>query len=365
MVDPRIEKLAKLCVHYSVAVKPNEKVLIQGADSAFPLIHEIYKECLLCDAYPTVYAKLEVDYTFYKYAKDHQLTFVSPFQKFVIENMDVSIGLFCEPNPKRLSDIDPAKIRKSQASQSELMQLFYKRVQEGKLRWTGLPYPTSSQAQEAAMSLQEYEDFVYSSCMVDRENPVAEWKKVHEQQKKICEYLNKASEIHVVGEDTDLTFNVEGRKWINCSGQENMPDGEVFTGPVENSANGTIRFTYPGIVSGREVEDIKLTFKHGKIVKASASKGNDFLQQMLRIEGADRIGETAIGTNYGITRFTKNMLFDEKMGGTIHMALGNAYPESGGKNRSAVHWDILKDMKKNGEICADDKIFYKKGEFLI
>jgi aminopeptidase len=201
--------------------------------------------------------------------------------------------------------------------------------------------------------------------MVDRENPVEDWKKVHEQQQRICEHLDKTREIRVVGEDTDLTLSVEDRKWINCSGKENMPDGEVFTGPVENSANGTIRFTYPGIVSGREVEDIKLTFKDGKVVGASASKGNDFLQQTLKIEGADRIGETAIGTNCGITRFTKNMLFDEKMGGTIHMALGNSYPESGGKNRSAIHWDILKDMKKDGEIYADDKIFYKKGKLLI
>jgi aminopeptidase len=365
MVDPRIENLAKLCVHYSVAVKPKENVLIQGSEQAFPLIHEIYKECLLCDAYPTIHANLDVDYTFYKYAKDHQLTFVSPFQKFAAENMDVGIEMFCEPNPKRLSDIDPTRIRKNRASRSELMQIFFKRVEEGKLRWTGLPYPISSQAQEAAMSLPEYEDFVYSSCMVDRENPVVEWKKVHEQQQKICEYLDKTSEIHLVGEDTDLTFSVRNRKWINCSGKENMPDGEVFTGPVENSANGTIRFTYPGIVSGREVEDIELTFKDGKVVQASASKGNDYLQQTLKIEGADRVGETAIGTNYGITRFTKNMLFDEKMGGTIHMALGNAYPESGGKNRSAIHWDILKNMKKDGEIYADGKIFYKKGKFLI
>ena len=365
MVDPRIAKLARLCVHYSVAVRPRENVLIQGSEQAFPLMHEIYKECLLCDAYPRIHANLDIDYTFYKYAKDHQLKFVSPFHKFAAENMDVSIETFCEPNPKRLSGIDPARIRDSRASRSELMQIFFNRVEQGKLRWACLPYPISSQAQEAAMSLSEYEDFVYSSCMVDKENPVAEWKKLHEQQQKICEYLDKTSQIHMVGEDTDLTFSVKDRKWIDCSGKENMPDGEIFTGPVENSANGTIRFTYPGIVSGREVEDIKLTFKDGKVVQASASKGNDYLQQTLKIEGADRIGEAAIGTNYGISRFTKSMLFDEKMGGTIHIALGLSYPESGGKNRSAIHWDILKDMKNEGEICADGIAFYKRGKFLI
>ena len=365
MVDPRIGKLAKLCVHYSVVVKSREKVFIQGSESAFPLINEIYKECLLSDAYPLIMANLDVQYTFYKYAKEHQLKFVSPFQKFIVENIDVRIGIFCEPNPKRLTNIAPSRIKKHAASRRELSEIFHKRVAQGKLKWTVLPYPINAQAQEASMSLAEYEDFVYSSCLVDREDPIAEWKKIHKQHEKFCEFLNRASEIHIVGEDTNLAFNVKGRKWINCSGKENMPDGEVFTGPIENSANGTIRFTFPGIFSGREVEDITLTFKDGKVVKASAAKGDELLQQLLKIEGADRIGEAAIGTNYGITRFTKNMLFDEKMGGTIHIALGNSYPESGGLNKSAIHWDILKDMKKDGEIYADGKLFYKNGKFLI
>jgi aminopeptidase len=365
MVDYRIERLAKLCIHYSVDVKPREKVLIQGSELAFPLINEIYRECLLSDAYPTVHAHLDTQYTFFKYAKEHQLKFVSPFEKFMVENTDVRIGIHCETNPKRLTSIDPAKMRMHSASRREVTEIFYRRVAEGKLRWTALPYPSNGQAQEAEMSLAEYEDFVYGSCLVDKEDPIAEWKRIHRQQEKICEFLNQASEMRVVGEDTDLTFNAKGRSWINCDGKENMPDGEVFTAPIENSANGTIRFTFPGIVAGREVEDIMLTFKDGKVVKASAAKGDDFLQQILKIEGADHIGEAAIGTNYGITKFTKDMLFDEKMGGTIHIALGNSYPESGGLNKSTVHWDILKDMKKNGEIYADGKLFHKNGNFLI
>ncbi|MGA3193049.1 MAG: aminopeptidase [Candidatus Bathyarchaeia archaeon] len=365
MVDQRIEKLATLCVKYSVDVKPDELVLIQGSEQAFPLINEIFKECLISGAHPTILANLDTQYTFFKYAKEHQLKFVSPIQKFTMENIDVRISIFCEPSPRGLSTVDPVKIRTRMASGKELQEIFYRRIAEGKLRWTGLPYPINAQAQEGGMAMSEYEDFVYSSCLVGKEDPIAEWKKVHQGQQKICEFLDQTSEIRVVGEDTDLTFKAEGRKWINCSGKENMPDGEVFTGPVENSANGTIRFTFPGIFSGREIEDIRLTFKDGRVVKASAAKGDDFLQQTLKIEGADRLGETAIGTNYGITRFTKNMLFDEKMGGTVHMALGNSYPESGGKNRSAIHWDILKDMKKDGEIYADDKLFYKNGKFLI
>ncbi len=364
MVDPRIEKLAKLCVHYSVDVKPKEQVVIQGSSTAAPLIIEIYKECLSSDSYPLIMPYLGADYLFFRHAKEHQLKFVSPVHRFIYENIDVRIHVLCETNPKKLSNIDPAKIKVHRASRRELSEIFYKRVAEGKLRWTLLPYPITSQAQEAAMSLEEYEDFVYSSCFVDKADPIAEWKKISRRQAKICEFLNKVDEIHVIGEDTDLTLNVKGRKWINSDGKKNMPSGEVFTAPVENSAEGKIRFTYPGIYSGREVEDITLTFKDGKVVKASAAKGDELLQQILEIDDADRIGEIAIGTNYGITKFSKIMLFDEKMGGTIHMALGNSYPEAGGLNKSAIHWDILKDMKKVGEIFADDKLFYKNGKFL-
>ena len=365
MVDKRIEKLAKLCVHYSVEVKPKEKVLIVGTELAFPLINEFYKECLLSDAYPMIMPHLDVDYTFLKYAKEHQLTYVSPFDRFLIENIDVQIGIFCDPSPKGLTSIDPDIMRRRAASRRELAEIRMKREAEGKFRWTGFPYPINAQAQEAAMALSEYEDFVYSSCFVDREDPIAEWKKVRKEQEKTCNFLNHASDIHFVGEGTDLTLSTKGRKWINCCGEKNMPDGEVFTGPIENSTNGTVRFTYPGLYAGREVEDIKLTFKDGKVVKASAAEGEELLKELLKVENADRLGEVAIGTNYGITRFTKNMLFDEKMGGTIHMALGLAIPESGGLNRSAIHWDILKDMRKDGEIYADGKLFYKNGKFLI
>lgn len=365
MVDQRIESLAKLCVHYSVDVKPKEKVVIRGSTAAAPLIAEIYKECLLSDAYPWILPSLYIDYVFFKHAKDHQLKFVSPFDRFMYENMDVSISIFCEPNPKRLSNVDPSILKTFSASRSELLGIFHDREGKGKLRWTGCPFPINDQAQEAAMSFVEYEDFVYNSCLLDKKDPVAEWKRVHENQQKICDYLDTVENLHVVGEDTDLTLDVKGRKWVNASGQKNMPDGEVFTGPIETSLQGQVRFTYPGVYMGREVEDILLKFKDGTLVEASARKGEDLLKELIKIDGADHIGEFAIGTNYGITRFTKSMLFDEKMGGTIHMALGNGYPDTGSLNRSAIHWDILKDMKKDGEIYADGKLFYKNGKFLI
>ncbi len=364
MFDERTDKLAKLCVHYSVDVKPKEKVVIRGSAQAAPLITEIYKHCLLRDAYPWIQPSLYIDYFFFKHAKKHQLEFVSPFDKFITENMDVSISILCDPNPKRLTNIDSTLVKTFQASRSELVETFHKRVAEGKLRWTLLPFPITDQAQEAAMSLVEYEDFVYESCLVNKKDPIAEWRKIHKEQEKICNFLNKSNKIRIVGEDTDLTFSVKGREWINCSGDKNMPDGEIFTGPVENSVNGKIRFTYPGIYMGKEVEDISLAFKNGKVTKATAEKGQDLLKEILKIKGADHLGEAAIGTNYGITKFTKGMLFDEKMGGTIHFALGSGYPQSGSKNKSAIHWDILKDMKKKAEIYVDSELFYKNGKFL-
>jgi aminopeptidase len=367
MVDARIEKLAKLCVQYCVAVKPKDKVLIEGRDLAHPLINEIYKECLLSDADPLVLPQLDIEYTFYNYAKKHQLRqdFAHSIYNFIFKKIDAYIAVSCNPNPRHLTGVDPTKIALRQASWKDWVELFMKREASGELSWTVLPYPISADAQEASMALQEYEDFVYKSCLVDKEDPVKEWKRIRASQERICKCLNSANEIKIAGEDTELAFSVKGRKWMNVAGRANMPGGEVFTAPVEDSANGTVRFSYPGIYSGKEVEDIALTFKDGKVTKARAAKGNELLQEILKIEGADRIGEAAIGTNYGITRFTKNMLFDEKMGGTIHMALGASYPETGGLNKSAVHWDLLKDMKKDGEIRADGKLIYKKGKFLI
>lgn len=346
-------------------MQPEENVLIQGSDEASPLIKELYKECLLADAYPRVLADLDLQYLFYQNAREHQLQYVSPFDKFLVEKADVMIGIFCEPNPKGLSNVNPEKIRKHQAARSGLVEILFKREAEGKFRWGGLPYPIVAQAQEGNMALPEYEDFVYNSCLVDREDPVVEWKRIRMEQERLCSFLDKVENIRMVGEDTDLTYSVKGRKWINCCGEKNMPDGEVFTAPIEDSVNGTIRFTFPGVFHGREIEDISLTFKAGKVVEASAVKGEELLKELLKIEGADRLGEAAIGTNYEITRFTKNMLFDEKMGGTIHMALGlNPIPQTGGLNKSALHWDILKDMKKGGEIYADGKLFYKNGKFI-
>lgn len=216
------------------------------------------------------------------------------------------------------------------------------------------------------MSLMEYEEFVYKACFLDKEDPVAAWRELSRNQEKVVSFLQGKSELHILGEDTDLTVSVKGRTWVNSDGRRNFPSGEVFTSPVETSAEGRIRFTYPGIYMGKEVEDITLTFEKGQAVEASAQKGDDLLQEMLNTdEGARRLGEVAIGTNYGITQFTKNILFDEKIGGTMHLAVGRSLPDAGGQNNSAIHWDLIKDMKRDSQIYADGELFYENGVFVF
>jgi aminopeptidase len=216
------------------------------------------------------------------------------------------------------------------------------------------------------MSLREFEDFVYNGCLVHEPDPIKAWKKISREQQRVVDRLNKARRIHVVGPDTDLKLEVTGRKWENCDGHENFPDGEIFTGPIEDSVNGHIRYSYPACAYGREAEDVRLWFKDGKVVKATAAKNEEFLLKMLKTDkGARYVGEFAFGTNYGIQRFTKNTLFDEKIGGTIHLALGKGYPESGSKNNSAIHWDMVCDLRKGGEVRVDGTLFLKDGKILI
>jgi len=361
-----IKKLAQVLTGYSVDIRKGHEVFVNSNVVGMPLVEEIYAEVIKKGGNPIVELSSErLQDIFMFNASEEQLTHISPLERFIFENMDIYISVFSDANTKHFTNVSAERLKKRSASRRPLTETFIKRESEGKLQWTLSAYPTDAMAQEAQMSYAEYERFVFSSCLVDRENPIDEWKKISKNQEHIADFLNKAKIVRFTGEDTDLTVRTEGRKWINCDGKKNMPDGEVFTGPIEDSAEGKIRFTYPGIYQGKEVEDIRLFFEKGKVIRAEASKGEDLLNQMIAAdEGASRIGEISVGTNPGITRFTKNMLFDEKMGGTMHLALGFSIPESGGKIISAIHWDILKDMK-NGEIYADDVLFFKDGKFLI
>ncbi|MBM3450884.1 MAG: aminopeptidase [Armatimonadetes bacterium] len=366
-MDPRIEKLANVLVQYSLEVKPGQLVRISGNAVAQPLILAAYRAVLRDGAHPVVRATVDgLDEAFYREANEEQLRFVPELQRKEIEAVDATLGIWAETNTRALTSVDPARRRIRGDATRPLSQRLLARAAEGTLRWVGTQYPTHAHAQEADMSLDEYANFVYGAGHLDDPDPIATWRRIHAEQERIVARLNQCRELRVVGPDTDLTVSVAGRTWINCAGDSNFPDGEVFTAPDETSTRGHIRFSFPAIYGGREVSDVRLVFESGRVVKAEAAKGEDFLRQMLAMDdGAKVLGEFAIGTNYDIQRFTKNILFDEKIGGTVHMALGSSYPESGGKNTSGLHWDMICDLRDGGEICADGEVIHKDGKFLI
>jgi len=365
MVDERITRLAQLTVGYSIGVRKGDMVGVSAPAFAEPLVLELTREIVKAGGHP--YTRIYLPRTqeiFYKYAQDHQLDYVNPLLLDMIDKIDSYIVIYSSDNRKSMANVDPAKQARAAKAQTELQKRFTARLKQG---WYALvPYPSASLAQEGNMGTEEYEDFVYSACLVDKPKPTKLWKQISLKQAKITKYLNTKNVIRFESSDVDFTAKVTGRNWINADGHLNMPDGEIFTSPIEDSVDGTIRFSYPGIFMGKEVEDISLTFEKGVVTKAKAEKGQDLLDHILGIDaGAKRLGEIAIGTNPGITKFTKNILFDEKLTGTIHCALGNGFEESGSKNESAIHWDILADMSKDGKIFADDELFYKNGKFLM
>ena len=367
MADPRVETVAKILVDYSVKVQPKQLVRISGGPQGAPLILAVYQKVLERGAHPFLQVEPEeAEELFYTYASNAQLDYVPPFMRDVIEQIDAGIGIWTDVNTKQLTNADPAKQSRRAVAMRPLRDRFLERAAKKEARWTGTLYPTQAFAQDAEMSLREFEDFVYKACLVYEPDPIKAWKKISKEQQRVTNWLNKARRIHVVGPDTDLKLEVTGRKWINCDGHENFPDGEIFTGPIEKSVNGHIRYTYPACLHGREVEDVRLQFKDGKVTKATAAKNEVFLSEMLKTDkGARYVGEFAFGTNSGIQRFTKNILFDEKIGGTIHLALGTGYPESGSKNKSAIHWDMVCDLRKGGEVRVDGTLFLKDGKILV
>jgi aminopeptidase len=367
MTELRVEKLADLLVNYSVKVKPGDRVAIQGENLAEPLLKSIYIKVLQAGGHPFLQTSLSgIDELFYRYASDEQIKHVPPPAKLVVDTYDVRINIGAEDNTKALTNVNPAKLVARQQARTELQKTFLNRAARGELRWTYALFPTSAYAQDAEMSLEEYEDFVYTACLGDVNDPISYWKRFSARQQKVVDWLNGKKNIHVTAPETDLTFSVAGRTFINCDGHENMPDGEVFTGPVEDSMNGHVYFSYPTIENGHEIIGIRLWFKNGKVIKATAEKNQEFLLKTLDTdEGSRRVGEFAFGNNQGITKITRQILFDEKIGGSFHMALGAGYPETGSKNESAIHWDMICDMRQNGEVIVDGQLLYKNGKFVI
>jgi aminopeptidase len=367
MSDERLKKLADVLVHYSTGVKPGDFVLIQAEEVAVEWMEAVAESAIRAGAYVEVLVDLpQIKEKLLKLGNAEQLLHEKVIQKSALKKADVWLTAWGTQNTKANSNVDPQKLQLATKGNSSWRKIYSERMGEGSLRWCGTQFPTHADAQEAEMSLAEYQDFVYHAGLLDTKNPVAEWEKIRKQQQKWVDYLNTVKEIHLVGEYTDLTVNVAGRNWINCCGQKNFPDGEVFTSPVENGINGFITFSFPGIYLGKAIEGIYLEIKDGKVITASAKKGEDLLKTLLHTDHGSRyFGEFAIGTNYQIQTFTRNMLFDEKIGGTVHMALGDSMPEAGGKNRSVIHWDMLCDMRENGRIYGDGELFYEKGKFLI
>lgn len=367
MADIFLEKLAKVIINYSLDVKKGNDAIILGNSLAEPLMLEMYKEILKVGAHPIILPEFgHTKELFFKYATKEQISHANFIERLVYEKADRIAKIISNTNTKQLSNVDPEKLTLEQGSRKDIIKILMERDASGDLKWNLTAFPTDSMAQEASMSLTDYREFVFKACHLDKEDPVAVWKNISKDQEKYCKWLEGHEEFRFVGKDTDLKMSCKGRKWINCDGRKNFPDGEVFTGPVEETVNGTIRFTYPLIYLGNEIEDIFLRFEDGKVVESKAIKGEDLLSSIVNLDdGSNMVGEIAIGTNYGITRFTKNILFDEKIGGTMHLAIGRSIPESGGKNVSSIHLDILKDMVDGGKIYADGELFYENGRFLI
>lgn len=367
MSDPRMVKLAELLVHYSVEIKPGDWVMVRGDVAAEPLVAEVVQQVVRAGGRPTILLSSDtIEEAFLREASTEVLEWVSPVNEMLYEQADVLMSLRAASNTRALTGIDPQKERIRAVANRGLTETYMRRSAAKELRWVGTQYPCPAYAQEADMSLNDYEDFVYSATFCDRDDPVAAWLNVHNQQQKIIDWLEGKQLVTVKSPNADLTLSIEGRTFINSDGKKNMPSGEVFTGPVEDSANGWVAFNYPAIRGGREVEGVRLEFKDGKVIQASAKKNADYLLTQLDSDaGARYLGEFAIGTNYGITRFTKSILYDEKIGGSFHMAVGAGYPETGSVNKSSIHWDFICDIQTDSEIRVDGELLYKDGQFQI
>jgi aminopeptidase len=372
MRDARLDKLADVLVRYSTGVQPGWLVRLSGEPVALPLMEAIYEALIRQGAH--VQFKCAPDTLtdiFFEHADEQQLKYVSPLAEHEVRTIDASIGLWAETNTKSLSNVDAKRQAMASAARKPIFKVFMERAAAGELKWCGTLFPTQASAQDAEMSLREYEEFVFAAGHIDKPDPVAEWRKIEKAQQLVVDYLTGKKQVRFQADNgTDLTVNVEGMTWINCCGHENFPDGEVFTGPnlsaADGGVNGVVRYSFPAVHHGREVHDIELTFDKGRVVQAKASKNLDFLEQMLgQDDGARSLGEIAIGTNYNITQYTKNTLFDEKIGGTFHAAVGAGYPETGNSNESGLHWDMVCDLREGGTIEVDGEVISRDGRFVF
>ncbi len=372
MTDSRISKFAEILVQHSARVVSGDRILLEGTTAAEPLLRELYIQILEKGGIPHLMMALpgtmpfSQDEMFLTYAKDTQLDFVPTFYKMAYEQFEGRIRIHSATNTRGTTNIDPAKIQRRGKATSVITEAQFRRGGAGEFKWVTTLFPTEAYAQDASMSLKEYEDFVFGAVHANEADPIAFWKSVEVKQQSAVDFMKGKNQVILRGPNVDLTLSVKGRTFMNSFGTFNMPDGEIYTGPVEDSVNGWVKFTYPANYGGTSVEGAELTFSNGRVTTAKADKNQDFLLKTLDTDAGSRsLGEFAIGTNFDIQQFTGNILFDEKIGGSFHMALGAGYPETGSKNKSAIHWDMICDMRKDSEILVDGELFYKDGQFVF
>jgi len=356
--DPRVENLAKILVGYSTKVKAGEVVSIDGELGAEPLLRAVYEEVLKAGAHPILNVGLDgLAAIYYEHATDEQLEWVSPLMEWTVDNADVRIGIGASANTRELSKIPPERQTRRQTATGPVLNRMMERSAAGEFRWCYTLFPTNAYASEAEMSLAAYEDFYFGACLADDPDPLTAWKRASSECERLADWIQGHEEVRIVAPGTDIKLGIVGH---------NMPDGEFFTGPVEDSVEGEVTFHLPAVIAGREVSGVRLRFEAGKVVDASAERGEEFLIQLLDTdEGARRLGELGIGTNYAIDRGTLEVLLDEKIGGTVHMAVGKSYPESGGVNDSAVHTDLVCDLRLGGKIEVDGTVMQEDGKFVV
>jgi len=367
MQDIRIERWAYTLVHYCLYAQAGETVAIRATPLAAPLVEAVYGELLRVGAYPVPLIELEsFEEILLKLGNDNQLSMPHPVLHMMAEHIDAQLSIGSKSNTKSLSGVEPSRLAKRRQASQNVSRMLRKREQSQTYRWATTLYPTAAYAQDAEMSLHDFEEFVFDVCFLNDADPIACWKEVSVQQQRLVDWLVGRKRVHILGDGTDLRLSIEDRVFINSDGKRNFPSGEFFTGPVENSADGVIQFDVPASYEGHAIEGVRLVFREGKVIEASARQGQAFMEQMLALDaGACYLGEFAFGNNPRVNRGIRNTLFDEKMGGTVHLALGSSYPETGGVNQSALHWDMVCDLRSSGEVWVDDVLFLKDGKILV
>ena len=366
MTDKRMLKHADILVNYSTDIQPGDRVVIEATTAAEPMLEALIERILERGGYPYLLTTLpRQEAIFLKYANETQLVTPPEFLKLAYEQFEARIRLHSLPDTQHLSNADPEKQALHAKGMSPILSSQMERGKTRDFKWVTTLYPTEAYAKDAGMTFDEYKDFIYSAMHADTEEPVAHWKKIKEEQKHFVNLFQGKDKVVLRGPNVDLRLSIKGRTFVNACGENNMPDGEIFTGPVEKSVNGWVRYTYPSISGGRVVEDVELEFVEGQVLHAKAKKNQDFLLRMLETDpGARYVGEFAIGLNFEINKFTGNILFDEKIGGSFHMALGAGYPETGSLNKSRIHWDMICDLRNDSEITVDGEVVYQNGQFI-